>query len=76
VVGIVYGQELNESPDCQCYRRDRPTVIRRLKQDRHTVLALARSSESSHLVTQLGAEPVIADALDGASGGCAPLPLS
>jgi nucleoside-diphosphate-sugar epimerase len=42
-------------------------LIRRLKQDRHTVLALARSSESSHLVTQLGAEPVIADALDGAS---------
>ena len=42
-------------------------LIRRVKQDGHTVLALARSSESSHLVTRLGAEPVIADALDGAS---------
>jgi nucleoside-diphosphate-sugar epimerase len=42
-------------------------LIRRLKQDRHTVFALARSPESSHVVTQLGAEPVIADALDAAS---------
>ena len=37
-------------------------LIRCLKQDRHTVFALARS----HVVTQLGAEPVTADALDAA----------
>ena len=42
-------------------------LIRYLKQDRHTVFALARSPESSHVVTQLGAEPVTADALDAAS---------
>jgi nucleoside-diphosphate-sugar epimerase len=42
-------------------------LIRCLKQDRHTVFALARSPESSHVVTQLGAEPVTADALDAAS---------
>jgi nucleoside-diphosphate-sugar epimerase len=42
-------------------------LIRCLKQDRHTVFALARSPESSHVVTQLGVEPVTADALDAAS---------
>jgi len=42
-------------------------LIRCLKQDRHTVFALARSAESSHVVTQLGAEPVTADAFDAAS---------
>lgn len=42
-------------------------LIRCLKRDRHTVFALARSPESSHVVTQLGAEPVTADALDAAS---------
>jgi nucleoside-diphosphate-sugar epimerase len=42
-------------------------LIRCLKQDRHTVFALARSQGSSHVMTQLGAEPVTADALDAAS---------
>ena len=42
-------------------------LIRWLKQDRHTVFALARSPESSHVVRQLGAEPVTADAFDAAS---------
>ena len=42
-------------------------LVRCLKQDRHTVFALARSPESSHVVTQLGAEPVSADALDAVS---------
>jgi 2-alkyl-3-oxoalkanoate reductase len=42
-------------------------LIRRLKKDRYTVFALARSPESSHALTQLGAEPVAADVLDAAS---------
>jgi 2-alkyl-3-oxoalkanoate reductase len=42
-------------------------LIRCLKRDRHIVFALARSPESAHVVTQLGAEPVTADALDAAS---------
>src|ERR1700741_1272655 len=42
-------------------------LIRCLKKARHTVFALARSSESSHALTQLGAEPVAADVLDAAS---------
>jgi len=42
-------------------------LIRWLKQDRHTVFALARSPESSHVVRQLGAEPVTADAFDAVS---------
>jgi len=42
-------------------------LIRCLKQDRHTVFALARSPESSQVVTHLGVEPVTADALDTAS---------
>jgi len=42
-------------------------LIRCLKQDRHTVFALVRSPDSSHVVTQLGAEPVTADVLDAAS---------
>jgi len=43
------------------------TLIRCLNQDRHTVFALARSPEASRVVTQLGAEPAPADALDAAS---------
>jgi 2-alkyl-3-oxoalkanoate reductase len=42
-------------------------LIRCLKKDRHTIFALARSPESSHALTQLGAEPVAADVLDAAS---------
>ena len=42
-------------------------LIRCLNQNHHTVYALARSPKSSRLVTELGAEPVTADALDGAS---------
>jgi nucleoside-diphosphate-sugar epimerase len=42
-------------------------LIRRLKKDRHTVFALARSPESSHALTQFGAEPVTANMLDAAS---------
>jgi 2-alkyl-3-oxoalkanoate reductase len=42
-------------------------LIRYLKQDGHNVFALARSPKSSHVVTQLDAEPVSADARDAAS---------
>jgi nucleoside-diphosphate-sugar epimerase len=42
-------------------------LIRYLNRDHHTVYALARSPKSSRAVTELGAEPVIADALDAAS---------
>jgi 2-alkyl-3-oxoalkanoate reductase len=38
-----------------------------LNQCHQTVFALARSPESSRVVTELGAEPVVADALDPAS---------
>jgi nucleoside-diphosphate-sugar epimerase len=39
-------------------------LVRCLNQNRHTVFALARSADSSRTVTELGAEPVTADALD------------
>jgi 2-alkyl-3-oxoalkanoate reductase len=42
-------------------------LVRCLKEERHSVFALARSSQSSRLVAELGAEPVTADALDAAS---------
>jgi 2-alkyl-3-oxoalkanoate reductase len=42
-------------------------LIRCLNEKHHTVFALARSAESSRAVTELGAEPVTADALDAAS---------
>ena len=42
-------------------------LIQCLCQNRHTVYALARSTRSSRLVTELGAEPVTADALAAAS---------
>src|ERR1700757_685894 len=42
-------------------------LVRYLSEKYHTVFALARSPESSRAVTELGAEPVIADALDAAS---------
>ena len=42
-------------------------LVRCLNQNRHTVFALARSPDSSRVVTELGAEPLIADALDAAS---------
>jgi 2-alkyl-3-oxoalkanoate reductase len=42
-------------------------LVRYLSEKHHTVFALARSPESSRAVTELGAEPVIADALDLAS---------
>src|ERR1700757_2740789 len=42
-------------------------LIRCLNQNHHTVYALARSPKSSRIVTELGAEPVTADALDAAS---------
>jgi nucleoside-diphosphate-sugar epimerase len=42
-------------------------LIRCLNENHYTVFALARSAESSRAVTELGAEPVTADALDAAS---------
>jgi nucleoside-diphosphate-sugar epimerase len=42
-------------------------LVRRLKEQHHTVFALTRSPQSSLLVAELGAEPVSADALDAAS---------
>jgi 2-alkyl-3-oxoalkanoate reductase len=38
-----------------------------LKEERHTVFALARSPQSSRVVAESGAEPVTTDALDAAS---------
>ena len=42
-------------------------LIRCLNDHHRTVFALARSPESARLVSELGAEPVIADALDAPS---------
>jgi nucleoside-diphosphate-sugar epimerase len=42
-------------------------LVRYLKQNGHAAFALARSSESSRAVAAMGAEPLIADALDAAS---------
>jgi nucleoside-diphosphate-sugar epimerase len=42
-------------------------LIRCLRENRHAVTALVRSPESSRTVTEAGAEPVIADALDAAA---------
>lgn len=42
-------------------------LVRCLNQKHHTVFALARSPDSARAVTELGAEPVAADALDAAS---------
>jgi 2-alkyl-3-oxoalkanoate reductase len=42
-------------------------LVRCLKEERHTVFALARSPQSSRVVAELGAEPVTTDALDAAS---------
>ena len=42
-------------------------LVRRLKENRHTVFGLTRSPQSSHAVAELGAEPVNADRLDAVS---------
>ena len=42
-------------------------LVRCLKEERHTVFALARSPQSSRVVAELEAEPVTGDALDAAS---------
>jgi len=42
-------------------------LVRCLNQDHLSVFALARSPESTRAATELGAEPVVADALDAAS---------
>jgi len=42
-------------------------LVRYLSEARHTIYALARSPDSARVVSELGAEPVIADALDVAS---------
>ena len=42
-------------------------LVRRLRENRHQVFALARSPDSAAAVKEIGAEPVIADALDAAS---------
>src|SRR5690242_16721151 len=44
-------------------------LIRCLRENRHAVIALVRSPESSRAVAEAGAEPVIADALDAAARG-------
>jgi nucleoside-diphosphate-sugar epimerase len=43
------------------------SLVRCLNQKHHTVFALARSPDSARVATELGAEPVAADALDAAS---------
>ena len=42
-------------------------LVRYLSEARHTIYALARSPGSARVVSELGVEPVIADALDAAS---------
>ena len=42
-------------------------LVRSLKANGHTVFALTRSPQSSRMAAELGAEPIIADALDAAS---------
>ena len=42
-------------------------LIRCLNQKHHTVYALARSPKSARVITELGADPITADALDAAS---------
>jgi 2-alkyl-3-oxoalkanoate reductase len=42
-------------------------LIQGVKQDGHGVFGLVRSAESTHMLTEMGAEAVIGDALDAAS---------
>src|SRR5215471_5470122 len=42
-------------------------LVRRLRANRHAVFALARSLDSASALKEIGAEPVIADALDAAA---------
>ena len=42
-------------------------LIRGLKQQGHTVFGLVRSADSTHVLTEMGAEAVIGDALDAAT---------
>ena len=42
-------------------------LVRRLRADQHAVFALARSPDSAPALKDIGAEPVIADALDAAA---------
>src|SRR5215470_5064214 len=42
-------------------------LVRRLRADQHTVFALARSPDSAPALTEIGAEPVLADALNAAA---------
>ena len=42
-------------------------VVRRLRANQHEVFALARSTDSALAVKEIGAEPIIADALDAAA---------
>src|SRR5215510_1174110 len=42
-------------------------LVRRLRANRHEVFALTRSPDSALALEEIGAEPVIADALDGAA---------
>jgi nucleoside-diphosphate-sugar epimerase len=44
-------------------------LIRGLKQHGHSVFGLVRSAESTRMLTEMGAEAVIGDALDAASFG-------
>src|SRR5262249_20851981 len=42
-------------------------VVRRLRANQHEVFALTRSPESAPALKEIGAEPVIADAMDAAA---------
>jgi nucleoside-diphosphate-sugar epimerase len=44
-----------------------PPLVRRLRANQHEVFALARSPDSAPALKEIGAEPVIADALDAAA---------
>src|SRR5205807_9259273 len=55
----------HENFDRRCERCDRPSSGRCLRANQHEVFALTQSRDSAAVLKEIGAEPVIADALDG-----------
>src|SRR6266513_3313533 len=56
----------DENFDRRCERCDR-ALVRRLRANQHEVFALTQSRDSAAVLKEIGAEPVIADALDAAA---------
>src|SRR5947208_16733384 len=57
----------HENFDRRCERCDRPSSGRCLRANQHEVFALTQSRDSAAVLKEIGAEPVIADALDAAA---------